>query len=508
MISKIRFNHLTNYYKEQGLLSRLTRFLSLNSLVITLILSILIFITFFPEYFANSDEHCYLKNAYGISEGKLTTDNYGYAYKAIDYGNGYAANCMIGNSLLFAPFVQIDFHLAFVVIFVLFLIGVFYFHKILKLLTINPIFVLLYAFFPTIVLLSRTLFNEIPTTSFFIIGIYYFLKDFHERRNLILAGVFFGLSILTRYTQIIPISIFGSFMITELLYQNQHIKFKFKNLKKIIYFFIPLIISGVIILFFNKLLFGQPLKTGYIIDAGANSISSVMKNLLNYFIILNILYPGMLISSFLFKFKYKWLFLNASLTIIAFYSVMSLYPWGNSRVDLILGIRYLTPIIPLLLIIYSNVLDGFLDRARNLKLIKNLAIILITLSLLVSGLLINHYHQNELLYYRVETLKEINKYIPNGSIVIGEEDDFIYFMKEYNDKLYEDVEFIESLEDSKLSELITNNKQVYIINVTYPYRQNLKPQEEMIKFLERYKDIIKRVDSEDSYQWLKIYRLL
>ncbi len=493
-------------------LKRLTNktfsFFENNSVIISIFITLIFFGLFFPTFYGTNDEHCYLRDALTLPRGGILHEDYGTSLKGENYGNGYTTKCMQGVSVFLTPFTTaLGWEGAFVATLFVFIGSIYFFDKILKRLKISPIFTLFFTLYPAFVYYSRTIFTEPYTIFTTILGLYFFLKD-KTWKNFYLSGLFFGLAIFIRYTQILVVGVFGLALLWKLIqfWLNKK-EINKKYLLNLIAFAVGILPYLPVILYINNTLWGGPFSLGYDFTVSSYerslTLSVVPFKFIRYFIILNIFYPGMWLFAFFSKIKKKWLFLAASHIIIILYLTYRLYVWEDRIVDAIFGIRYLLPVIPLLMIPYFGFLDKIIERSK-FWVIKTGIILSIFCLITLSGA-IHFVHQKNYLEPRREILNEIIAYIPDGSFIIGELDDFTYIMEPFNDKYYEDVENIERIEDSK-SELI-KEKDIYVVKITEPSKSTSRPTPEMIKFLEEYKDHLIRIDNEGSCPYIEIFKI-
>lgn len=349
-------------------------FVSKHNLKISLAILGLAFIIFYPTTYVTIDEHDYLENAVNIVEGNLRQDCIPRE-KSLFKVDGYCVyKYNIGTSFFYVPAVMIDKHLSFVVTFAVFCIGIVVFNKLLQESKVNPVFTCLYAFFPAFVYYSRTLFSEIFSATF-VLSAYYFMVKFIKKDRFmfgILAGFCFGVSVLVRYTNVVALSLLflGMFIISsrELVQKRSKINYKF-ILKKLISKIIPVLIGVVpfliFVLLFNKYLYGGALRSGYYFSkvTSAFSISNIPIRLFKYSAALLLLYPGMLVLGLKGKNKYQWPIALLSIALVVFYSAFRADKFEGKITDLILGVRYFVPVIPLLLFIYVEYLNKFIKKS-------------------------------------------------------------------------------------------------------------------------------------------------
>lgn len=380
------------------MINSIFHFLSKHSLLISLIVLSICFFFFYPTTYISIDEHDYLYNGQNILNGTLKQECVSDQYSQFRVDNYCIYKYNIGTSIFYLPAILINMRLSFLTTFLFFCLGVYIFHRILKEFKIDTIFTALYAFYPTFVYFSRTLFSETYSATLVLLTFYFlykFLKNEHFLNGL-LGGIMLGTGVMVKYSNVVPMGIMLLGIIILVLKKNQPAELgqrllqTFKSLLPIFLGILPLFIF---FLLFNTSLYGHPLRSGYYYsgEEGLLTVGNILPLTIKYLGILLILYPGMFCVNFFAKNKYKWLLLTPAIATILF---LSAYPTNNSvfegrLLDLILGARFIVPIIPLLLILYSSLLNTLLGN----KLIK----ITLIASILVLGLnvlLLNYIHQD------------------------------------------------------------------------------------------------------------------
>lgn len=366
---------------------KLFKFLSKNSLLICILVLTIAFIATYPNKYISIDEHEYLTNSYRIVYGDLRQecdfDNVPGQYIKDDY---CLSKYNIGTSIFFLPAVFLPRELVFIFTFLISLAGVFIFNKLLKLFNIDSFFLYLYAFYPAFIYFSRTLFSESFSVTFILLSLYSLIRSLKTQSYIwpIIAGASFGASILLRYTNVLPLGIIYIFILISSFKREE---FEYL-IRKLFYIFIGGFPFLLIFLVINSYLYGGMLKSGYAISKEEIFLISNLPNLFaKYSTVLLIIYPAMLISIILSKIKYKWTLFLASLVTIILYSLYPANAFEGRFLDLILPLRFVMPIIPLLLLIYCSTLN----RLLKFKVIKYLLIgVFIALVIGVFG--INYVH--------------------------------------------------------------------------------------------------------------------
>jgi hypothetical protein len=291
---------------------------------------------------------------------------------------------------------------------------------------------------------SRTLYSEIFVLTFFLAGFHFYINNekvnekfsknsakFENNKNFVknplqrinefsdfISGIFFGLAIFVRYDALIGII---AFSIPLLIYEKQ-------RFIRMLFGFIPIF---AIFLLFNYFVYGNLFGTGY--GSGIAIATSIIQKfsinwLANFFIysaILLIVFPGMLISPYFMKDK-KFLpqFVLLSLGYLAMNSRFTDFlSFDFSIQTLFTGrLRYLVPLIGLLIIPYSGMIEQLINK---FKINKN-NVMLVAILLMPAGAIYASAQHNNFLDSRYSTYEQINSLIPKDALIVGSSDDCIY----------------------------------------------------------------------------------
>ncbi|MEK6820995.1 MAG: hypothetical protein AABY11_01175, partial [archaeon] len=168
-------------------------------LVAGAILFALIFIAFFPPFYASIDEHEYVKNAHLVaSSGSLETpNNTQYCWsKPLENGN-YISGYPIGKSISLIPFLPLPFEWVFLSGLLIHLINFFILASIFKKMGLPSTYAFLYLIFPAFVWESRTLYSELLVATFFLGAYRAWLSP--GNRGAAVAGALLGAALFVRY---------------------------------------------------------------------------------------------------------------------------------------------------------------------------------------------------------------------------------------------------------------------------------------------------------------------
>jgi hypothetical protein len=327
-----------------------------------------------------------MAQAYVMREGTVFGDVAGIqVVSSIETDSGHLITKYApGTSVLLIPFTFFGWKFIFLVPLFLHLIGFFFFAKILRLRKIPITFSLLYLIYPTSVLYSRTLMADIPSAVFFLIGLYFYLKG---RNLLYLAGFFLGVIPLFRYSNIIlafPFFLLLFIRIFRLERKNQRDRLDFFR------FFIGFIPGIILLLIYNKVAFGGflsvPLGT-----TGTFGLQYLPRNLLFYISSLSIIFPLMFFTIFLEK-RNRALFWITAFSFIIFYAsyyYFTIAPGRSMLKTLIVGMRFLLPIVPIFILCYVGVFDWLRKKIRIIPIIGFWGIVLL-FSILNLGMVFQH----------------------------------------------------------------------------------------------------------------------
>ncbi|HOY46361.1 MAG TPA: hypothetical protein PKU95_01900 [Candidatus Dojkabacteria bacterium] len=351
-----------------------------NWLIITLItfLSSLFFLTY-PAGYLSIDEHDYVEGAKLIWQGKLRQECDPQNISQIDIGDYCIYKYNIGTSFFLLPINLLGENAVYVIAHLAFIVSLIFFYLILKQIKLPKELIVFYALFPAITYYSRTAYSEIYSILLSLAFFYFYIKN--RRSDNILAGVAMGISLFVRPTNLF---FYAVFILVEVLRKPRPPVF----INNVINLFLELLIGFtpfvILFLLFNDYLYLSPFKSGYSYSGDLNSfdLSLLPMNLLNYFILLNLFLPGMLIGAFFSKNRFKWPIILGFLVLLIFYSATSNNNW-KSDINLIIGIRFLMPALPLVLLLY-------LDVIKNI--VKGRLLVIITIVLSCIMILMQYMH--------------------------------------------------------------------------------------------------------------------
>lgn len=330
-----------------------------------------VFLIYYPPTCAIVDESAYLSATYAFQHGTVFYDHAGInqEHMSLEIGGHQVSRYPPGNSLLLLPFTLI--HWRFVFIRGWILAGIAYCLMILCLRHYRlPVsYAVLLLFHPTFILYSRTIMSDLPALVFILAGLY---AGLHKKA--FIAGLLFGLSAALRYPNlIIPAAVAAFFL--------------FKKEIRLTLIFIAGVILGVLpLLIYNLQVFGSWL--GSVPVYGTSFDWHYLPHSLSRFALsLMLLYPGLLIIFFLWRSPDRWYWWSPVLLTMLFYSFQDYREdAGHWGINLVMNLRYLLPVIPVLLLSAA----GAMHRYPQLIRLRLPAFALLSLSLFY----ISHRHQD------------------------------------------------------------------------------------------------------------------
>ncbi len=301
------------------------------------LLFICLFLWYYPPYFTFAgDESQYVHMAWLLSQGKSLRvsdmeDSHNFPTKD---GHLFFPQYGVGQSLFILPFALLDWRAIFLVGLLFHMFTWYVVVLLCKRWGVDEHVSLLYLFFPGMVFFSRTVMSE-PATLFFItLGVYLI-----EKRPAC-AGACFGASLLIRYSNAVFIAPF--FLVT--LWKADWRKFRY-----LIVGISPFILF---LLLYNWVVYGGLLSTGLKTPRPGLTVSTTV--FFKYIITLSILLPFMLFAPFIYRGKCAAELRIATILSIIFFSWIGIdtfhYDWVK---NLVIGTRYLFPLVPLLIVAYG-----------------------------------------------------------------------------------------------------------------------------------------------------------
>ncbi len=304
---------------------------------------VICFFAFYPRITAIVDENAYLTQAFLFKSGKLAYDQGNIPLPMLTFdmraaGGHIVSKYQPGNSMFLVPFLYLGWQGVFLSGLICALVGVWFFTKILNRFApeIEPSWSLLYLYYPTVIVYSRTVMSDLPATTA-ILGSFCFLL--RGKGWLFLAGLLFGLGIFFRY----PILILLPAWLGILLIRKN-------RAWEMATFLLGLCPFILLALAYNRYAFGGYFK----LPMWTNdrfALSFIPHHLVFYSLPLIVWYPLMLFSPIFAPKGYRLTLLLPSLFLILFYSTFSYTPAVKNLAErVVIGLRYLLPILPFFII--------------------------------------------------------------------------------------------------------------------------------------------------------------
>lgn len=364
------------------MLDTLYKSLERNALVISIIIFSLFYFVFFPKAVVTIDEQNYFTNSVNILNGTLRQDCALNIEGQFDTGDYCIFKYNIGTSLLLIPGAILgSTTVAFIISYIFTIIGIFTFSKILRLLELSQIFLFLYSFFPSLLFYSRTLMSETFSISIFVFLLCAGIKYLQDRRSILPLSVGFasGLIVSVRYTNAIILLVW--WVLFTLIEVRRGSKFDMVHWTKYVTIGILPWILGLSL--FNTYLYGSPLRSGYFFSGEEGISFENITIIVPYILILSLLYPGMLFLGWKMKSDMKYWLLIPPYIAVLFYSLVPIELFDGNIADIIIGMRFLVPIIPFLLIAYVKILDKW----KTNRMFEGIMLFIVIALILTGGMI-------------------------------------------------------------------------------------------------------------------------
>lgn len=466
-------------------------------LVIGIISYVIIFFLYYPPIFAFRDEASYLSMAYVLRKGAIFIENTNIPFNSIVKSKGHLVPFYpLGQSILLMPLTFFGWRSVFVTGIIFHLLGALFFLKLIRLFRVeNSFFALLYLFFPAFIFYSRTIMCDIPSTTLLLMAYYFYFKHTGSK---FISGLFFGIATLIRFTNILLILPFLIISIIKAIKNGEYRKTVDLSLGVA-----PFILLTAIL---NFLYYGSPFLTGYSkVFTGSKLFSPTyfLHNIQHYSVSFMLSYPFMLISFFFAKKTKKP---EVILSIILFFLLYSLYyfhdRFPNGFLTYIFGIRFLFPVIPLILLLYAEFLNKILRRFSQAA--YNLTVSFILIFLVISCIVVNHQHQ-QFLRGQLALRDTIYKSTEESSVIIYDGNTAELLQKVWGDRIYIRYEGYENLLEHL--KRIATLKNIYLVkrDVIYANKDKIEglPEQEIAKIKQHYG--LEKIAQKDG---LEVFRLI
>ncbi|MBI4210222.1 MAG: hypothetical protein HY544_01805 [Candidatus Diapherotrites archaeon] len=438
---------------------------------------VLIQMAFFPSMYLSIDEHEYAKNAVLLRGLDIGVNDPGNACRAGIYNShGYVSTQFIGRSVFIMPFTFLGIEGIMLSGLVLHLVNFLLVALILRKLGISRLFALLYLFYPSMVWGARTLFPEMLVLTGMLAGLLFYLGD--RKRDWLLSGLFFSLSVLSRYDALFA---FLAFLVAAFIADRRKAAFMAAGAAPV----------GALIFMFNSLFYSGGFATGY--GSGGSLLNTLAIGVIDidniyYAAILMAFYPLLLVSPYASrKFPLKTEFML--LTIVYFVLNSAFTSFGafsfSVETSLTARLRYLIPLIGLLIIPYSVLLSQLMESSR-IRLTRPAIAVAIILMLFGAGLL--SFKHSGLISTRSSVFSAVYSITPDGSTIIGSADDCIFFLPGiFPERKYYSVDLAQDLAGNpeKLSLEGIKTGQAYVMELYYGHQSGRESTRQQVVDAER-----------------------
>jgi hypothetical protein len=333
-------------------------------------LYVLTFLVLYPRTIAIVDEDAYLTQAFLLRSGRLTYDGSGVPapHMTVETDGRLASKYPPGTSLFLMPFTWFGWRAVFVSGLLLALAGTALSALLLRRLApeADPAWALLYLFYPAVVLFSRTIMSDLLSATLVLAAFYCLLR---RRGWLFSSGFLLGLACLVRYSSAIFVPVF-------LLLALRPAVPRFRSGLLLLAGFAP---PATLTLAYNNLAYGGPLSFPMYLT-GHFSPAYFPHNIWYYGTALLTLYPLMLAAP-LGAGRGRQLLLGLpAYTLLLLYSFFS-YTYDVSDIAgrLTVGLRYLLPGVPFLVIAFAVAADRLARQLRGGNWLKYSALSAIAL---------------------------------------------------------------------------------------------------------------------------------
>ncbi len=339
---------------------------------------IVLIVLFYPQYYLISDEHLYARAAHLLgNEQTLKVTDYLHSGIFHETNGTYSSKYPIGFPLLMAPFSIFGIDGLFLVNIILHLLASYCFYLILRRRKINELYTAFYLFFPLFAYYSVSLFADFTATSLLMI-FYYLMTASQWKRRGIMLGAILTVIMYTRPVVLMFVLPFYALWLFNLLRGNP----TQKSIKQSLYVFIPFMLLFAvfslipIMLGYNT---GDPAgNTLWIID-NPEPFKNFFQNIYYQLELLLLVYPLMV----LLLLNVKKQHVQGVILYIIFFGFVDYTANVTKFVgisSLVRHIRYVLPIIAILLPDYCFYLDKVLRRIKRGKYLLFAVIIFLIIS--------------------------------------------------------------------------------------------------------------------------------
>jgi hypothetical protein len=324
-------------------------------LVAGALLYVLTYLALYPRTTAIVDEDAYLTQAFLLRIGRLTYEGSAIPapHMTVESNGHVASKYPPGTSLFLAPFTLFNWRAVFIFGLLLALAGFALFGLVLRRLSrdTDPVWALLYLFYPAVVLLSRTVMSDLLAATLVLASFYCLLRG---RAWLFASGFMLGLACLVRYSNAVFLPVF---LLLALRPQGSRLR---SGLLLVAGFLPP----AALVAAYNTYTYGSPFSFPMYLT-GQFSPAFFPHNACYYGKALLLLYPLMLAAPLASGKRNRLLLGLPAYAVLGLYCLFSYtYDVPNLPARLTLGLRYLLPGLPFFIMAFVLVADRLLGRLR------------------------------------------------------------------------------------------------------------------------------------------------
>jgi hypothetical protein len=456
-------------------------------LLCALLLLVLIAAFTFPSFYASGDEYSYVRATSSLLKGQIVEDNIYYSAGAVKVEGGFVPNVSINFPIFLMPFLLFGFTFIFIYGIFFHLLNTIIFSFLLKEFKISQKFIFLYAFFPALFWLSRTIYPQTLAITFLLAGFLVYVKASKLNLSkvkkislLFITGVLFGFAVFIRPDISILIFLFCLVVLIK---------------KKLLV--LPIVAGGIIpaliLLYTNSLQFGSAVSTAYGYSGGDLFIRAFLGisliDIVIFALALIVVYPLMLISiayqkNNKFTLELLALFVGALIIQSTFSKILAFDV--NLLSFYFINLRYLSVGIPFLILLYcifvdkklSKIIDSKLNLIKtkiNMKIFEFVnfeniyricVVLLILLCFAFSFVHLGFISEKKVIQ------EQIFANTPNDALIIGSSDDKIFFMEEFSARKYLRVDLENDIRGVDENTLDYIGDNTYFIQTAYSNRED------------------------------------
>lgn len=444
----------------------LTKFGRLN--FAALIFSILLWIVFFPQFYANVDEHNYYRSSWKLNQGislleeESTQALGGFANLSQQYVSKYN----LGNSIWLAPVSGFGIQTTMLISLLTYILLILTCAAILRELKISKHWLVLIILSPIFIYYSRTILSELPAALLFSLSYLSYLR-LSKTRYQILLGISLGLLTLIRYN----FAAWAILILLQIVFDNRSNLFTRGTASQLFKIALGALPFALLFIVINISLYGGITTSGYKFSGEeAFDFNLLATRLPVYIVILNLIYPLQFFVAFFTKAPLRLCLLVFSVFLLIFYSVAGGFLVQYQFTDFIVAIRFFVPVLPIIFILSAKYWQGFLVRYRLIKL-KKILLGFAAIVLASSTILVNYYHQQFLSerFIIQQKLHQISTFEPE--VFIGDEEDFMYLGEQFNSQTNDfDKDAYLNIRDflrDKDTTILDRYSKIYLLELSY-----------------------------------------